>query len=38
VKGFVDDKARLDDGVAQLNTQFSKLATLHDDIDGLMEN
>jgi chromosome segregation ATPase len=37
VKGFVDDKARLDDGVAQLNTQFSKLATLHDDIDGLME-
>ena len=37
VKGFVDDKARLDDGVAQLNAQFSKLATLHDDIDGLME-
>jgi DNA repair exonuclease SbcCD ATPase subunit len=37
VKGFVDDKARLDDGVAQLNVQFSKLATLHDDIDGLME-
>jgi chromosome segregation ATPase len=23
--------------VAQLNAQFSKLATLHDDIDGLME-
>ena len=37
VKGFVDDKARLDDGVAQLNAQFSKLAVLHDDIDGLME-
>jgi chromosome segregation ATPase len=37
VKGFVDDRARLDDGVAQLNTQFSKLAVLHDDIDGLME-
>ncbi|HWS08307.1 MAG TPA: hypothetical protein VN362_10765 [Xanthobacteraceae bacterium] len=37
VKGFVDDRARLDDGVVQLNTQFSKLATLHDDIDGLME-
>jgi chromosome segregation ATPase len=37
VKGFIDDKTRLDDGVAQLNEQFSKLATLHDDIDGLME-
>jgi chromosome segregation ATPase len=37
VKGFADDKARLDDGVAQLNAQFSKLAALHDDIDGLME-
>ena len=30
--------AAFDDGVvAQLNEQFSKLATLHDDIDGLME-
>ena len=37
VKGFTDDKARLDDGVAQLDAQFSKLAVLHDDIDGLME-
>jgi chromosome segregation ATPase len=37
VKGFADDKARLDDDVAQLNVQFSKLATLHDDIDGLTE-
>src|SRR6202035_3442793 len=37
VKGFVDDKARLDDGVAQLDAQFAKLATLHDDIDALME-
>ncbi len=37
VKGFTDDKARLDDGVAQLNAQFAKLAALHDDIDGLTE-
>src|SRR5580700_5745356 len=37
VKGFIDDKTRLDDGVAQLNAQFSKLTVLHDDIDGLME-
>jgi chromosome segregation ATPase len=37
VKGFTDDKARLEDGVAQLNAQFSKLAVLHDDIEGLME-
>jgi chromosome segregation ATPase len=37
VKGFADDRARLDDDVAQLNVQFSKLATLHDDIDDLTE-
>ena len=37
VKGFVEDKARLDDGVAQLDAQFSKLAVLRDDVDGLME-
>ena len=37
VKSFIDDKARLDDGVAQLDAQFSKLAVLHDDIDGLSE-
>ena len=37
VKGFIDDKTRLDDGVAQLDAQFAKLAVLHDDIDGLME-
>src|SRR3984885_7634857 len=36
-KSCTDDKARLDDGVAQLDAQFSKLAVLHDDIDGLME-
>jgi len=37
VQSFVDDKLRLDDGVAQLNVQFSKLATLRKDMDGLLE-
>jgi uncharacterized coiled-coil DUF342 family protein len=37
VQSFVDDKVRLDDSVSQLNVQFSKLATLRKDMDGLLE-
>jgi chromosome segregation ATPase len=36
VQSFADDRKRLDDGVAQLNVQFSKLATLRADVDDLM--
>jgi chromosome segregation ATPase len=35
VQSFADDRKRLDDGVSQLNVQFSKLATLRADIDDL---
>jgi len=38
VQGFTDDKRRLDDGVANLDVQFSRLATLREGIDGLFEN
>jgi chromosome segregation ATPase len=37
VKGFADDRARLDDGVSELNMQFTRLAALHDDIDALTD-
>jgi chromosome segregation ATPase len=35
VQKFSDDKKLLDDRVSQLNAQFSKLATLRKDVDGL---
>jgi len=38
VQGFADDKRKLDDGLANLDAQFSKLATLRKDVDGLFDN
>jgi len=38
VQSFADDKTRLDDGVANLNVQFSKLSALRKDIEGLFGN
>ncbi len=38
VQGFVEDKRRLDDSVANLDSQFSKLATLRKDVERLFEN
>jgi chromosome segregation ATPase len=38
VEAFADDKKKLDDGLASLETQFSKLATLRDDVGGLSGN
>jgi chromosome segregation ATPase len=38
VRKFADEKVRLDGGLGQLDTQFSKLATLRGDIDGLFAN
>ncbi len=38
VQGFVEDKRKLDDGVANLDAQFSKLATLRKDVERLFEN
>ena len=35
VQGFVDEKRKLDEGVANLDVQFSKLATLRKDIEVL---
>lgn len=35
VQKFAEDKAKLDASVAHLNVQFSKLAALRQDIDGL---
>jgi DNA repair exonuclease SbcCD ATPase subunit len=35
VQTFVDDKIRIDDGVANLDLQFSKLASLRGDIEGV---
>jgi predicted nucleic acid-binding Zn-ribbon protein len=38
VQAFTDDKNRLNDGVANLDVQFSKLATLRKDVEGLFVN
>jgi DNA repair exonuclease SbcCD ATPase subunit len=38
VQAFADDKKRLADGLGNLEQQFSKLATLRRDIDGLSGN
>ena len=38
VQNFADDKKQLEDGVANLNLQFSKLSALRKDIDGLFAN
>jgi chromosome segregation ATPase len=38
VQGFADDKKKLDDGVAHLDLQFSRLATLREDVERLFEN
>jgi chromosome segregation ATPase len=38
VQDFVDDKRRLDDSVANLDAQFSKLAMLRKDVEKLFEN
>ncbi len=38
VQGFVEDKRKLDDSVANLDAQFSKLATLRKDVERLFEN
>jgi chromosome segregation ATPase len=38
VGAFADDKKKLDDGLASLETQFSKLATLREDVEGLSGN
>lgn len=35
VQAFADDKKKLDDGVANLDLQFSRLATLRKDVEGL---
>jgi chromosome segregation ATPase len=35
VQSFADDKRKLDEGVANLETEFSKLATLRKDVAGL---
>jgi chromosome segregation ATPase len=38
VQAFADDKKQLEAGVAQLDGQFSKLATLRQDLEGLFVN
>jgi chromosome segregation ATPase len=38
VQIFVDHKAKLDDGLANLELQFSRLATLRKDVEGLSDN
>ena len=38
VQTFADDKKKLDDGVANLDMQFSRLATLREDVEGLCDN
>jgi DNA repair exonuclease SbcCD ATPase subunit len=38
VQTFADDKKKLDDGLANIEQQFSKLATLRRDVDGLSGN
>jgi chromosome segregation ATPase len=38
VEAFADDKKKLDDGLASLEAQFSKLATLRHDVKGLSGN
>ncbi len=38
VQAFADDKRKLDDNLADLETQFSKLATLRRDVEGLSGN
>jgi chromosome segregation ATPase len=38
VSAFADDKKKLDDGVAHLDLQFSRLATLREDVERLFEN
>jgi chromosome segregation ATPase len=38
VQAFTDDKNKLNDGVANLDVQFSKLATLRKDVEGLFAN
>jgi chromosome segregation ATPase len=38
VQKLAEDRKRLDDGLAQLNTQFYKLAMLRKDIAGLFSN
>jgi vacuolar-type H+-ATPase subunit I/STV1 len=38
VQAFADDKKKLDSGLADLEMQFSKLATLRRDVEGLSGN
>ncbi len=38
VQAFADDKKKLDDSLADLEMQFSKLATLRRDVEGLSGN
>ena len=38
VQAFADQKAKLDDGLANLELQFSKLTTLRKDVEGLSDN
>ncbi len=38
VQAFADDKKKLGDGVADLELQFSRLATLRKDVEGLSAN
>jgi len=38
VQIFADHKAKLDDGLANLERQFSSLATLRKDVEGLSDN
>jgi chromosome segregation ATPase len=38
VGAFADDKKKLDDGLAGLEAQFSRLATLRQDVEGLADN
>jgi DNA repair exonuclease SbcCD ATPase subunit len=38
VQAFADEKKKLDDGVANLETQFSRLVTLRKDIEGVSAN
>ena len=38
VQVFADDKKKLDDGLANIELQFSRLATLRQDIEGLSGN
>ena len=38
LQAFADDKKKLDDGVANLDLQFSRLATLRKDVEGLSGN